>query len=159
MDVECTPNSGGGGEPQPWHFNISLGPWNQAYTSTPKSHKTTPNLHDSITGITTECKCLQGWTHVPIHGMIYQGAKTLCIHPIPIWVWNALQGGIEPQPWPWWHISSQKAKLDLQKYIVTNSSTYLIYCNVYITLVSTRSPTLHPTFFNILKYVQSPMIL
>ena len=31
--------------------------------------------------------------------------------------------------------ASQKAKLDLQKYIVTNSSTYLIYCNVNITVV------------------------
>ncbi len=29
----------------------------------------------------------------------------------------------------------QKAKLDLQKSIVTNSSTYLIICNVYINTV------------------------
>jgi hypothetical protein len=31
--------------------------------------------------------------------------------------------------------TSQKAKLDLQKSIVTNSSTYLINCNFFLTVV------------------------
>ena len=27
-----------------------------------------------------------------------QGAQTLCIHPIPMWMWDAVNGGLQPQP-------------------------------------------------------------
>ena len=39
-----------------------------------------------------------GLSHVPIFpkSTASQGAKILCIHPI--WMWDAVNGGLQPQP-------------------------------------------------------------
>ncbi len=72
----------GGFEPQPWHYNITRA---QVYPNIPKIH---PQPAQAL-------QCESGPPICP--SIAYQGAKTLCMHII--WMWNALHGGFEHQPW------------------------------------------------------------
>ncbi len=71
----------GGLQPQPWHRNIIQ---NQPYPVFPKIHP--PPAHVSRHKGVPICPSTAS-----------QGAKTLCIHPI--WMWDAVNGGLQPQPW------------------------------------------------------------
>ena len=84
-------------QPQPWSYNI-IRQWGfSASTMTPQHH-------------TGSAIPLFPWNSPPpAHVMVRhkgapicpstasQGAKTLCIHPI--WMWDAVNGGLKPQPW------------------------------------------------------------
>jgi len=73
----------GGWQPQPWHRNIiQVQAW--PYPVFPKIH---PHLHMYYV-----------YKGVPIcPSTASQGVKPLCIHPI--WMWDAVNGGLQPQPW------------------------------------------------------------
>jgi len=67
--------------PQPWHFNI-IRAW--PYPNLPKIHHRSAQVR--------QCK------GAPIcSSMAYQDAETLSIHLM--WMWEALHGGLGPQPW------------------------------------------------------------
>jgi hypothetical protein len=71
----------GGLQPQPWHHNIITA---QPFSIFSNIH---PHLHS-----------YNGYKGVPIcPSTASQGTKTLCIHPI--WMWDAVNGGLQPQPW------------------------------------------------------------
>ena len=72
LDAVC-----GGLEPQPWHYNIARA---QPCPNFPKIH---PQL--------------QGKGAPICPSTAYQGAKTLCIQMI--WMWDTVNGGLQPQPW------------------------------------------------------------
>jgi hypothetical protein len=67
----------GGLEPQPWHYNIARA---QPCPNFPKIH---PQL--------------QGKGRPICPSTAYQGAKTRCIQMI--WMWDTVNGGLQPQPW------------------------------------------------------------
>ena len=68
-------------ERQPWHYNIT---WAWAQPNFPKIHPRPAQAE--------QCK----GAHI-CPSAAYQGAETLCIHIK--WMWDALQAGLEPQPW------------------------------------------------------------
>ena len=74
----------GGLQPQPWHHNIIQAWRAQPCHLSPKIH---PHLNRYY-----------GYNDAPIcPSTASQGAKTLCIHPI--WMWDAVNEGFQPQPW------------------------------------------------------------
>jgi hypothetical protein len=73
----------GGLQPQPWHRNIIQA---RPYSIFPKIR---PHLH---TAYVIRRKCV-----LICQSTASKGAKPLCIHPI--WMWDAVNGGLQPQPW------------------------------------------------------------
>ena len=68
-------------QPQPWSYNIIQA---RPYPIFPKNH---PHLNTYY-----------GYNDAPIcPSTASQGAKTLYIHPI--WMWDAVNEGFQPQPW------------------------------------------------------------
>jgi hypothetical protein len=67
----------GGLEPQPWHYSIARA------QPCPNFPKINPQL--------------QGKGAPICPSTAYQGAKTLCIQMI--WMWDTVNGGLQPQPW------------------------------------------------------------
>ena len=76
----------GGLQPQPWHCNIIQARRAQPYHISPKMH---PHLN-TYYGYNNALIC---------PSTASQGAKPkpLCIHPI--WMWDAVNLGSQPQPW------------------------------------------------------------
>ncbi len=68
-----------------------------------------------------------------------QGAKTLCIHPI--WMWDAVNGGLQPQPW-------HRNIIQARPYPIFPKYTPTCICNTAIRMY----PYANPQHLKVLKH-------
>ena len=114
----------GGLEPQPWHYSIARA------QPCPNFPKINPQL--------------QGKGAPICPSTAYQGAKTLCIQMI--WMWDTVNGGLQPQPW---HLNI----IQTQPYSVfPKIHPHLhMYCGIRV------HPYAHPQHLKVLKLFVYPI--
>ncbi len=77
--------------------------WFTASTMTPLQHHLSFGLHlipifqTFLTTTWTSITLWQGGIHMPIPSILWNAQTHQHIHPI--WMWDAVSGGLQPQPW------------------------------------------------------------